>query len=233
MTKNTQDTVLPPLVESFMQEVVYKISPTLKIRNKAHADGLYWWASKIVGLFNKEMDTRYVTVINGQCWFPANRFDEEGNLHSDNHRQWDVIHTLAHEAIHEHDRVRLGNFPFAMLYLFPQILAVLGFLSLLAFWNLSWLWCLLFFLFLAPIPAPGRAWIEIRAYRVNVTLARYSGWDPRLVIDGIYSRNFGSAAYFFMMPFKGWVFNQLLNVSHESESPYVAIFDWIKTHRNT
>lgn len=230
MSKKDGEVGLPPLVEAFMNDVVYKISPSFQIRNKAHPKGLYWWASKIVGIFNKEMDTGYVTVINGQCWFPSSYFDEEGNLHSDVQRQRDVIRTLAHEAVHEHDRIRLGSFPFAILYLLPQVLAVFGLLSLLAFWDLSWLWCLLFFLFLAPIPAPGRAWIEARAYRVNVTLARYVGWDPRLVIEGIYNKNFGSAAYFFMMPFKGWVFNQLLSTSHESDQPYKDIFDWYRKH---
>jgi len=220
---------LPARIDTFMQDVVLKINPNFRIRNKAHPDTWYWLASKIVGLFNKEMDTRYVTVINGQCWFPSEYFDKDGNMQT--YHEWNVIRTLAHESVHEFDRKRLGTVPFTVLYLFPQIFAVFALLSFLAFWNLSWLWCLLFLLLLAPIPAPGRAWLEARAYRVNMSFGKMSGWDPEIFAKSIYDQNFESPAYYFMMPFKGWVFKRLLDTSHENEEPYKTILEWYSARK--
>jgi hypothetical protein len=226
----TQKIKLTPLVQKFLDDVTYHVNPDFEIKNKAHPSGLYRLVSALVSLFNKRMDTEYITIINGQCWLPGSYFDESGNLAS-NLDEMRLVHILAHETLHEHDRKRLGTVPFSLLYLLPQVLAVFGLLSLLAFWDLSWLWCLLFFLFLAPIPAPGRAWIEIRGYKTNMSLQKTSGWIPELLASEIYENYFGSPDYYFMMPFKKWVIGHLVDFSHEQEEPYMSILKWHNDNR--
>ena len=222
----TQEIKLPSTVQKFMEEVVWKVNPEFQIRNKAKPDGLYSFVSKVVGLFNKQMDTKFITVINGQCWFPASYFAEDGTeMLQDSGR---IIEILAHETIHEYDRKRLGTVPFTLLYLFPQVLAVLSILSIFAVWNSWWLLSLLFLLCLAPLPTPGRAWIEVRGYKTNVSLGSLNGWDPALLSYGIIKNNFMSANYYFMMPFFDWSSKRLLDRSHESEDIYKTIIDWYK-----
>lgn len=221
---------LTPRVQKFLDDVTYKINPKFEIKNKARPSGLYRLASAVVGIFNRKMDTDYITVINGQCWFPGSYFDENGDL-SSSVDEMQVIQILAHETVHEYDRMRLGTLPFTFLYLFPQVLAVLGFFSLLAFWDAAWLWCLLFFVFLAPMPAPGRSWLEVRGYKMDMTLLSEDGWDPAPSAEEIFEDSFAGASYYFMMPFKDWVIDQLMDFSHEREEPYRAILKWHRSHR--
>jgi hypothetical protein len=223
----TQESIeMPPLVAKFLSEVVLKINPDFRIRNKAKPVGLYSWVRPIAKIFNKGFDTRYITVINGECWFPASYFDKDGTKFIGDDRR--TVEILAHEAIHEFDRKRLGTIPFTCMYLFPQILAVFSLLSVLAVWNMWWLLCLLFLLFLAPIPAPGRTWIEVRGYKTNMTFSRMSGWDPYLVSFGIIDTNFVGPNYYYMMPFRDWVARRLLDFSHESEPIYASMIAWYR-----
>ena len=224
----TQDIKLPSIVQKFMEEVAWKVNPNFQIRNKAYPDGLYKIARKIVGLFNKGIDTSYITVINGQCWFPADYFSADGTEFTDESSR--VIEILAHETVHEHDRMRLGTPLFTLMYLFPQALAVLSCLTVFAVWNSWWLLCLLSLLCLAPLPAPGRAWIEVRGYKMNVSLGSLNGWDPALISYDIVRRNFTSANYYFMMPFFDWTSKRLLERSHESEDIYKTIIEWYKNN---
>jgi len=217
---------LPPLVQKFLEEVTWKVNPDFKIRNKGEPDAFYRIVSRIVSLFNKDMDTGYITVINGTCWFPAAYFSLDGKEFTCDATH--AIEILAHETLHEYDRKRLGTLPFTVAYLFPQILAALSLLSILSLWNSSWLLCLLFLLFLAPIPAPGRAWLEVRGYKVNMSLGRLKGWDPNLLSFRIVRDNFMSGNYYFMMPIFQWTAKQLLDFSHESEDIYSQIIDWYK-----
>jgi len=73
--------------------------------------------------------------------------------------------TLVHELVHVEQFERLGRVPMSLAYLFPQCLALLSLFSLLAIGgNLWFLLCLLFLLFLAPLPAPWRMVYEVDAY---------------------------------------------------------------------
>jgi hypothetical protein len=223
-----QSIKLPPLVQQFLDEVTLKVNPDFKIRNKGEPDAFYRIISKVVGLFNKNMDTGYITVINGTCWFPASFFSPDGKEFTcePNH----AIKILAHETVHEYDRKRLGTVPFTLIYLFPQVLAVLSLLAVLALWNPHWLLCLFFLLFLTPIPAPGRAWLEVRGYKTNMSLGRLKGWDPNLLSFQIVRNNFMSGNYYFMMPFFGWTAKRLLDFTHESEDIYAKIIIWYKSN---
>lgn len=223
----TQESIeMPPLVAKFLSEVVLKVNPDFRIRNKSNPSGLYALARPFAKIFNSDFDTRYITVINGECWFPASYFSEDGARFTGDERR--TVEILAHETIHEFDRKRLGTVPFTCAYLFPQILAVFSLLSVLAVWNMWWLLCLLFLLFLAPIPAPGRAWIEVRGYKTNMSFGRMNGWDPQLVSYSIIDTNFAGPNYYYMMPFREWVASRLLDFSHESETIYATMIDWYR-----
>lgn len=129
--------------------------------------------------------------------------------------QWSIRHfpvsTLEHEWVHLKDQetffglsskkiswVNVSLFYFS--YLIPQVFALL---ALLAVFNLWWLLCLLFLL---PLPAPFRAWAEVRAYRRSIE----NGNSPEDV-----QRAFTGAGYYFMWPFKAHLKKWL-----EGDSPY-------------
>ena len=219
----TQQIKLTPKVQTFLEEFTYKINPDFQIKSKANPEGLYALVRPFALLFNKDFETRYITIVNGTCWFPASYFDSNGYLDDASH---DIVQILAHETIHEHDRMRLGTARFTALYMFPQILALLSALSVFSFWSAWWLLSLLFLFFLAPLPAPGRALLEIRGYKVNLSFAKIDGWDPRLVALNIIERQFMGPNYYFMMPFKGWVSDRLLDFSHENEEIYSRMIAW-------
>ena len=113
-------------------------------------------------------------------------------------QRWNLNHTdtisiLAHEYVHLGDRKRMGLL-FNFAYLVPQIFSVFALLAPL------YIWFLLCLLFLAPLPSPGRAWAEVRGYRMTIavyfwlTAGRYN-------LDHIVG-HFTGPNYFWMWPFK-------------------------------
>ncbi len=112
---------------------------------------------------------------------------------------------LEHEWVHLKDASTVfGWFPFLprwvntkiyrALYLFPQILAPL---AIAGIWHPVFLGCLIF---LAPLPAPFRAYSEARAFRRSLELgAKYS--DVEKLITG--------PRYYWSMPLskiaRGWL----------------------------
>jgi hypothetical protein len=143
--------------------------------------------SKVL-FFNKRFMTGYVTTWYPHIYVPKLPWREN------NHAP--AIATLAHEWVHLYDRQRMG-WVFNFLYMMPQCFFIFG---LLAFWNL---WFLLFFLFLLPIPSPGRAWAEFRGYRMSIAVYYWlSGQkvDLKWIVDQFVSSN-----YYFMWPFRGWL----------------------------
>lgn len=203
---------LSPLVEKFINEFARKYSPKFKIRNKAHKDGLYAVASFFGKLFNPEIDSRYLTQVLHECWLPPHLFE---------YSDMDLITTLAHEVMHERDRKEFTSFGAFMLYGSPQVLAIPALLSFLALGlGLGWLACLAFLVFLLPLPAPGRMWMELRAYRVQMMFLRRvhkADEDYLRAMADHYSKQFTSAAYFFMWPFKNHIIHLLLT---EKPHPY-------------
>ncbi len=217
---------LPPRIQKFLEEITHKVNPDFEIKNKANPDWILKVAGTFVKLFNKRFDTDYITVLFGKCWFPASNFNEAGDFITD--EAW-VLKTLAHETIHEYDRKRLGSFLFTLIYLSPQILAVFSLLSIFAVWNLWWLLCLLFLLFLAPIPSPGRAYIEMRGYRMNVMLARrIYNENVEYVSNWVAETQFCGPSYYFMMPFKHYVIKKLQQTDFEKEEIYSKVLEWFK-----
>lgn len=159
------------------------------------------WYHKVIGtlfFFVPTYMRSYTTTIGKAVGFPSYTWFKESIL-----RAWRV---LAHELRHIHDD-HLHPVSFKFLYLFPQILGVLGFLMFLGF--LWWpLWFLgLFFVAFAPWPSPWRTEFEMRAYAISIGVIWYTngvvrqedidyittkfvGWDYyRMCPDDIYVRH--------------------------------------------
>jgi len=117
---------------------------------------------------------------------------------------------LMHEGQHAQDAAKIGNVTFGVLYLLPQLIGVLGIvyaivmgILLLCGGPLSLLWGLLALVCLAPIPAFGRAYLEVRGYTVTLASMYWSGTYNSSVIPWIVG-NFTGGAYYWMWPFASW-----------------------------
>jgi hypothetical protein len=149
------------------------------------------WFMKLIGkliFFNERFMTAYVTTFYPKVYVPKLPWREESHA--------GAIATLAHEWVHLHDRKRMGLL-FNFLYIAPQCFfpfALLGFVNP---------WFFLFFLAFLPLPSPGRAWAEIRGYRMTIAVYYWlSGQkvDLKWIVD-----QFVSSSYYFMWPFRGWL----------------------------
>lgn len=132
--------------------------------------------------------------------------------------EWKVVF---HEGQHAKDAAKIGVLTFALLYLFPQIIGVLGVLYGLGLAiavpcgaPASLLWGLFTLLALLPIPALGRAILEFRGYTVSLAVEYWSGGLKEPGREEIYlsfiEKQFTSGNYYYMMPFKKlvhWCFN--------------------------
>jgi len=160
---------------------------------------------KIIGVllfFNPKFMTRYTTTLTffgrSTVYFPDRSYALQYS------KFW---RTLAHELVHASDATR-SPILFNLGYLFPQILAIFSLLSILAWINLSWLWCLLFLVFLAPIPSPGRKWAEMRGYAVSMVIEAEIG--GAILSPERFVGRFTTADYYYMWPFKKSVMSELL-----------------------
>ena len=177
---------------SYMKK--YKIS--IKYKDKSL---LMKFLNIFVWLFNKKFMTTYTTAVGNTIYFPSKEFVDEHESRA--------INILAHELVHIDDRKRINKkyFPgaFFLAYFFPQILAVFSLLSFLAFININWLFCLLFLLFLAPIPAPGRCWIEARGYAMTMYYTSLEWF--------LYGRNYDHHSHAVMISsaFTGWGYYEM------------------------
>lgn len=142
----------------------------------------------VILFFNKVFMTRYITTIYPRIYVPELPWIPD--------RAVSRISVLAHEYVHMSDRKRMG-WLFNILYLSPQIFALL---SLLAVFNLWWLLALLFLL---PIPSPGRAWLEFRGYRMSIAV---NWWLTGQETNTVWvEQQFTQSAYYWMFPFKGYL----------------------------
>lgn len=134
-----------------------------------------WWnlfVAAVIWPFNPKYLTSYITTNYPHVDWPQVDY-AAGDAH------WKV---LAHEYVHLFDRQRLG-YRFNFAYLFPQILAPLALLALFGFVNPWFLLNLLWLTALAPWPAPGREWAELRGYTMSmaVNFWRYGGIEDGTV----------------------------------------------------
>lgn len=142
--------------------------------------------------FNERFLDGYVTTIYPKVYVPELPYKPYNHLHA--------IDVLAHEYVHLSDRKKLW-WLFNIIYLSPQILAVAGVLGFI----LS-PWYFLFLLFILPLPSPGRAWAEVRGYRMSMAIQYWL--NPEIKIELLIDRyiyQFTSSSYYWMMPFEGLV----------------------------
>ena len=109
---------------------------------------------------------------------------------------------LSHELTHHKDQRKLTMPLYVFMYLSPQLLGVIGLIVAgvlcaldVSYWW-AWLSCLLF---LAPLPSPGRSWIEYRGYSTSMWVLHKVSGDLSSVPRGI-PFQFTSGAYYWM----GW-----------------------------
>lgn len=170
-------------------EIIKKDFPDFEVIDKKQST-LMSVLSKVL-FFNKKFMTHYTTTVGNKIYVPDLSFlDDEDN----------AFIVLAHEYVHMCDNKRLGPL-FKLLYLSPQIFALL---SLFAFWNITWLWCLLFLL---PLPSPGRTWFEYRGYSMSMACYYFLyGVKPEVKW---YLDYFSTSLYYWMCPFRDYLAGEL------------------------
>lgn len=173
---------------------------------------------KLLGVlmfFNKDFMTSYVTTIGSSIYFPTEQYIKDNEKNS--------IAILAHEIVHIAQAEKYGKFLYSLMYLFPQCLALLAIGSVLSIFWMPMLWCLVFLVFLAPIPAPWRAKFEIDGYTMSLFMLNIELRHPGYTIDTVEKKlsitalrleklYFKGPNYWFMWPFEiGDVFEKRIN----------------------
>lgn len=144
-----------------------------------------------ISFFNPRYLTTVTTTASPVVWFPSKEYVENDYQKAFN--------TLAHEFVHLCDQSgRKGLFN--CLYLFPQVLSLVGLAGLAGLWYTPLYWLLALLLLAAPLPAPWRVRYERRAYTMSmaVQLWRY-GYMPASLKEGVAAKFYGSA-YYWMLP---------------------------------
>lgn len=155
----------------------------------------------LVALFCPGYMYSYTSTFGKTVYFPNRKF-----VTNDSKRAFKI---LAHEYVHILDRARAPIF-FELLYMLPQLLAVFSILALLSLVYGPWfLLFLLALLFLLPLPAYGRAALEMRGYGMNIAVNYWlHGTIYRETRNWIADR-FTGWSYYKMLPFSnvvhGWI----------------------------
>jgi hypothetical protein len=152
---------------------------------------------KLLGVllfFNPNFMTRFITVIGKTVYFPSRKWLEE--------REESAARTLCHELVHVADEARVGSLAFRLSYLFPQWLSLFS-LTAFAVGPSA----LVFLVFLAPLPAPFRAFWELRGYAMT-DAATWHTSGKFVNIDWLV-KQFTSSSYYFMWPFDTHVKKQI------------------------
>lgn len=182
------------------------------------AIGWFFGLTKI----SPEFMTRYYTTIGDTVYVP----DELIKTTSPEN----LLRVIVHEGVHVYDSHKLSNPLFKFLYLFPQSMASLALISLLAPLSLKFLWCLLFLLCLAPLPAPFRYLFELRAYRTSIIFARKTDnlTDEQMIpIYEWIEKQLCSNLYYWTWPFPKAVRKHLQDESWMNTGIYKPIMRWL------
>lgn len=164
------------------------------------------WLMRLIGkilFFNKGFMTQYMTTIHEKVYFSREDYEND----------YCVWLVSPHEMTHLDDSRRFTYLLYDAIYLFPQCLAILAPLAFGAFWNLNFLWFLFSLLFLLPIPAPGRKYIEQRGFTMSMAVSQWSREAkdaPKMTEPPEYIiRNLTSSNYYYCWPFRKWVVTDL------------------------
>lgn len=214
---------LPEMVSDYLMNVTWKHNPAVCFRKKSTS-----WLMRAAGwLFaalriNTKFMGQYYTVIDTDILTPDAKLDTPDDR--------ELTDVLSHETIHVIDRGRMNKYLYNFLYMFPQSLAPMALLALGAFWHTNMLWCLLFLLCLAPIPAPFRYWFELRAYRTSIVFARKMYRLNNAQMEKVYDwvvMQLSTSLYYFTWPFPKMIRRHLMDESFMSKPEYKEIVKWI------
>ena len=225
---------LPTEVLSYLETVAYKHSKNIQLLPKSSSKLMkaIGWIFGITKISPQFME-RYYTTIGETIYVPDSILE--------NPVVENLVRTVAHETVHIADSNRLTGALFKFLYLFPQSMASVALISLLAPLSLKFLWCLLFLLCLAPLPAPFRYLFELRAYRTSIIFARKTDdlTDEQMIpIYEWIEKQLCSNLYYWTWPFPKTVRKHLQDESWIGTSIYKPILRWviirnvISTYRN-
>lgn len=170
-------------------QLITKEFPDFKVISKDQSKFMLL-LSKVL-FFNKKFMSHYVTTIGNTIYVPNQSFFNDDNV---------AFIVIAHEYVHMCDNKKYG-FAYNLAYLFPQVLSLL---SLLSFYNLAWLLCLLFLL---PLPSPTRTWLEYRGY--SMSIACYYWLYKEKPANTRYVDNFTTSLYYWMCPYKEYIEKKL------------------------
>lgn len=215
--------VLPPLVQAFVTEVSQKHNSKVKVLRKSESL-LMRLLGFILKPFNPTFMEQYITTIGTTIYIP------DAFLIFISPTKF--LEVIAHETQHIIDYTK--NKPlFVLGYLFPQGLAAFAFLSVFAFFSPWMLLCLLFLLFLAPIPAPWRYQFELNGYRASILIARkmYNYTDEQM--EQLYQRisnQLTTSYYYFTFPFPSKIIKDLKDESFMAEPRYMDTISFLEKH---
>lgn len=191
MTESEKFQKTVDLVKKFRSD--FKV--TYKKDSKLHK--LIGWCLAKIG--NKQYMTDFITTLGANVALPEGIDENTANL-------WQCI---LHEGRHAIDGKKLTAPVFNFLYLFPQILGIIlpaVSLVLVTCGFPVFLWGLLTLALLAPIPAIGRTWLELRGYSVTVASMFWSGSiNNQDDIINYLEQIFTTGAYYWMWPFKSFI----------------------------
>jgi len=231
MTTNIE---LPKEVNEFLSEFLFKNKYEMYVvpKNSSKLMRAIGWLFAVTKISPQFMERYYTTI--GQTVYVPDELLKDPDIKN-------LIRVLTHESIHIMDSTSLTDPLFKFLYLFPQSLASVALLSLLAPLSIKFLWCLLFLIFLAPIPAPFRYWFELRAYRTSILFARKEDKlsDEQMVpIYEWITKQLSTNLYYFTWPFPGMIMKHLKDESFLNEDEYqeivktISIKNTLKSLRN-
>jgi hypothetical protein len=223
MSLSDKAIILPTDVQDYFSSYYKSYGYSLSILPKSSsklmkAIGWLFGVTKI----SPEFMTRYITTIGDVAYFPDEMLE-----HINSER---ILRVGVHESVHLYDSKRFSGPLFKFLYLFPQSLAPLALLSFLAFWKIGFIWCLLFLLCLAPIPAPFRYWFELRAYRTQLMFSVKADKASPEKLEEVYAwiqKQLCTNLYYWTWPFPYMVRKHLEDKTIWDKDVLKTIHKWI------
>lgn len=115
---------------------------------------------------------------------------------------------VMHEGTHATDASRLTRVGFALIYFFPQVFAIP--VALGAIWGPWWL-VLVGLGLLLPLPAPGRLWLELRAYGNDCAVQWWWLQDNEQQIKrgNDVADYLSNGSYYWALPFRAWILKKV------------------------
>lgn len=175
-----------------------KTAPDLKVKFKNAS--LLMKILGIVLFFNPKVMTAFATTIGNTIYLPSKEW-------LDKQSEMSMLGLISHEYAHIRDLKSLG-YLFSILYLFPISLLPIA-IMLFFFSPLLGIFLMLFCA--APVPAPGRMYLELRGYTMSMfvfnVLADESGMPEATKLENLnrmadsYNKHFTGFNYYLMWPF--------------------------------